>query len=406
MSRNEAYNHAKKYENEIVTFLRDMIRIPATSGKEGPRAERIKAEYDKLGFDEVFFDQLGNVIARIGDGPFKILMDGHFDCVDVGDPDGWQVDPFEGSFENGEIRGRGAVDELPAIACMAYGAKMLKENGGVPEGVTLYLSSSVMEEDCDGYCLLHLIEKEGIRPDVVVIGEPTDLGVYRGQRGRVETSITTKGKSAHAAHPDEGVNALYKMAKILLDIEALNEKLESDSFLGKGTVVASSITCTNVSLNAVPDSARITVDRRLTAGETVEQALAELRALPNLGDAEIELLTYEELSWRGEKAEQEKFFPAWVFEEDHPVVQSAVDAVTEITGEKPRIYRWGFSTNGVVPAGRFGIPTVGFAPGKEELAHTVDEVVQVQDLITATAVYSLLPGKLAERQAELTKGQT
>jgi putative selenium metabolism hydrolase len=408
-----ALEAAGKYENEIVTFLRDMIRIPAESLHEGERAERIRQEYEKLGFDEVFFDRLGNVIARIGDGPFKILMDGHFDCVGVGDPDAWEVDPFEGSHENGEIRGRGAVDELPAVACMAYGAKILQENGGVPEGVTLYLSSTVMEEDCDGYCLLHLIEKEGIRPDVVVIGEPTDLGVYRGQRGRVEATITTKGKSAHAAHPTEGVNALYKMARILLDVEELNEKLTSDAsishpislqrdFLGKGTVVASSIQCTNVSLNAVPDSAMITIDRRVTAGETVEQALEELRALPNIGDATVELLKYEETSWRGEKAEQEKFFPAWVFAEDHPVVQSAVAAVEDVTGEKPRIYRWGFSTNGVVPAGRMGIPAVGFAPGREELAHTVDEVVKVADLVTATAVYSLLPGELAKRKTELT----
>jgi putative selenium metabolism hydrolase len=171
-----------------------MIAIPAESGREGARCERVRQEYERLGFDDVFFDRLGNVVARIGQGPLKILMDGHIDCVGVGDPAAWAHDPFQGKLEDGRIWGRGAVDELPAIACMAYGAKILGERS-VPDGVTLYLTASVMEESCDGYCLLHLIEKEGIRPDVVVLGEPTDLNVYRGHRGRMEATITTRGKS-------------------------------------------------------------------------------------------------------------------------------------------------------------------------------------------------------------------
>lgn len=390
-----ALEAAGRYETDIVRFLRAMIAIPAESAEEGERAERIRQEYERLGFDEVFFDRLGNVIARIGSGPFKVLFDGHFDCVGVGDPAAWDFDPFAGKLENGEVWGRGAVDELPGVACMAYGAKILRETG-FPEGVTLYLSSTVMEESCDGYCLLHMIEKEGIRPDVVVLGEPTDLGVYRGQRGRVEASITTRGKSAHAASCHLGVNALYKMAPIIADIEALNERLADDAFLGKGTVVVSSIECTTPSLNAVPDSARITIDRRLTAGETVESALAELRALPNMNGAELEVLSYEETSWRGELAKQEKFFPAWVLEEDHPLVQGTASAVAEVLGAEPRIWRWNFSTNGVASMGRHGIPSVGFAPGREELAHTTLEAVKVEDLVKATAVYSLIPGKLAE----------
>lgn len=385
---------AERYEDDIVRFLREMIAIPAESLKEGERAERIKQEYDKLGFDEVFFDRLGNVIARLGSGPLKILLDGHFDCVGVGDPASWDFDPFEGKHEDGWIWGRGAVDELPAVACMAYGARILRQRG-LPENVTLYLSATVMEEDCDGLCLLHLIEKEGIRPDLVVLGEPTDLGVYRGQRGRVEATISTRGKSAHAASCHMGVNALYKMAPIISDVEALNEDLADDEFLGKGSVVVSSIECTTPSLNAVPDSARIYIDRRVTAGETVESALDELRSLPHLGDAEVEMLHYEAVSWRGEKVGQEKYFPAWVVEEEHPLVQGTAEAVAEVLGERPRIWRWNFSTNGVASMGRHGIPSVGFAPGDEELAHSTREAVRVRDLVKAAAVYSLIPEKLA-----------
>jgi putative selenium metabolism hydrolase len=395
-----ALEAARRFETDVVRFLRDMIAIPAESRREDERCERVRQEYEKLGFDEVGFDRLGNVVARIGDGPFTILMDGHIDCVGVGDTDAWEHDPFEGKLEDGKIWGRGAVDELPAIACMAYGTSIARSRG-LPENVTLYLTASVMEEDCDGYCLLHLIEQEGIRPDVVVIGEPTDLGVYRGQRGRVEATISSKGRSSHAAHPEEGINALYKLAPIISDIEALNDRLPSDDFLGKGTVVVSNIECTTVSLNAVPDSARINIDRRLTAGESADAALDELRSLPHLGDAEVELLSYDEVSWRGERARQEKFFPSWVLPEGHPLVRGVAEAVESVLGSPPTVSRWSFSTNGVATMGRHGIPTVGFAPGLEELSHTTGEWVAVDDLVRATAVYGLIPSFLTSLEEEL-----
>ena len=315
----------------------------------------------------------------------------------MGDIASWDFDPFAGKLEDGEVWGRGAVDELPAIAGMAYGAKILKERG-VPEGISLYLTASVMEEDCDGYCMRHLIETEGIRPDAVVLGEPTDLAVFRGQRGRMEATITTRGVSAHGAHAERGVNALYKMAPIMTDIEALNGRLADDVFLGKGSIIVSFIECTSPSLNAVPDSARIYIDRRLTVGETVESAMAELHSLPHLGDAEVKLLSYDAVSWRGTRAQQDKYYPTWVLDEDHSLVRGVADAAAEVLGAKPEISRWHFSTNGVATMGLYGIPTVGFAPGREELAHTTRERVSVEDLIKATAVYSLIPEYLAAKK--------
>ncbi len=388
-----ALEAAQMIERDIVSFLRRMIAIPAESLQEKERCELVKAEFEKLGFDEVFFDGLGTVVARIGNGPFKILMDGHIDCVGVGDPASWDYDPFEGKEENGEVWGRGAVDELPAIAAMAYGARLLMDRGW-PEGVTLYLSASVMEEDCDGHCMLHLIEKEGIKPDVVILGEPTDLDIYRGHRGRMEATITTRGRSAHGAHAHHGINALYKMAPIILAVEKLNENLAHDEFLGSGSIIVSHISVDTPSLNAVPDRATITLDRRMTVGETVETVLAELRALPHLGDAEVELLHYDETSWTGAQATQEKYFPTWVLDEDHALVQGAAQAAAAVLDEPPAISRWHFSTNGVATMGRLGIPSIGFAPGLEELAHTTQEHVRVEDLVKAAAVYSLMPEAL------------
>ncbi len=391
---------ARAYEVDIVAFLRELIAIPAESLHEGERCERVRREYETLGFDEVFFDALGNVVARVGNGPLKILLDGHIDCVGIGDPGAWAHDPFQGKFEDGKVWGRGATDELPAVACMAYGARVLRERG-VPGDVTLYLTASVMEEECDGYCLLHLVEQEGIRPDVVVLGEPTDLNVYRGQRGRVEVTITTRGISVHAAQCERGVNALYKMAPIIGDIAQLNERLADDEFLGKGSVAVSFIECTTPSLNAVPDSATIYLDRRLTDGETVETAMQELQSLPHHGDAEVQLLMYDATSWRGARARQEKFYPTWVLAEDHALVQGTSQAIEAVLGRSPKVSRWSFSTNGVASMGRLGIPTVGFAPGLEELAHTTEEWVAVEDLVRATAVYSLIPEYLVQRKEEL-----
>ena len=400
----EALEAAQQYEERIVQFLRDLIAIPAESGQEGERCERVCREYESLGFDKVFFDGLGTVVARIGTGDFKILMDGHIDCVGVGDPASWDYDPFAGKLEAGEIWGRGAVDELPAVAGMAYGAKILAERG-VPEGISVYLTASVMEEDCDGYCMRHLIETEGIRPDMVVLGEPTDLAVFRGHRGRMEATITTRGVSAHGAHAARGINALYKMAPIISDIEKLNGNLANDEFLGAGSIIVSSIECTTPSLNAVPDSARIYLDRRLTIGETLDTAMEELAALPHLGDASVELLRYDAKSWRGTEAKQEKYFPTWVLDEDHPLVQGVAEAAAEVLGERPEISRWHFSTNGVATMGLYGIPSVGFAPGLEELAHTTEERVKIEDLVKATAVYSLIPEALVGTGIANTKTQ-
>src|SRR3970282_2569420 len=191
------------------------------------------------------------------------------------------------------------------------------------------------------------------------------------------------------------------MAPIISEVETLHRRLPHDPFLVKGSVVVSFIECTSPSLNAVPDSARIYIDRRLTVGETVDSAMRELRSLPHLGDAEVELLTYDETSWRGERARQEKYYPTWVLREDHALVKGVARAVEAVLGKPPAISRWSFSTNGVASMGRLGIPTVGFAPGLEELAHTTREWTAVEDLVRAAAVYSLIPEILAARNDDL-----
>lgn len=400
MSVEQVKKLAKRDEAAVVQFLRDLVAIPSLSGKEEAVCKRIAQEMKAVGFEEVKFDAVGNVIGRIGNGPIKIMFDNHIDTVDVGDPDAWKGrDPFDPKLEDGKIWGRGVVDEKPGMACTVYAAKIIKELG-LADKCTIWVVGSTMEEDCDGLAPLHLIEKEKVRPDYVVIGEPTDLDVYRGHRGRVEMTISIKGRAAHAAHNHKGDNALYKAARLLLDIEKLNDRLANDEFLGKGTITASYMDVKTPSLNAVPDAATIYLDRRLTVGETKESAVEELRALPSLGDAKVEILDYHATAWTGTKVTQEKYFPTWVLPEDHVLVQAAVEAVEQARGKKPKISRWVFSTNGVATMGRLGIPTIGFAPGLEDLAHSTGEYVKVEDLVLGVIGAALIPGAL---QAKLEK---
>ncbi|MCL2823349.1 MAG: YgeY family selenium metabolism-linked hydrolase [Polyangiaceae bacterium] len=388
---------AARDQDAVVQFLRDIVAIPSFSTQEEAVVKRIAQEMQKVGFDEVRLDAVGNVIGRIGNGPIKLMFDNHIDTVGIGDPKSWAGrNPFDPRLEDGKIWGRGVVDEKAAMASTVYAGKIVKELG-LDKQCTIWVVGSAIQEDCDGLTQLHLIENEGVRPDFVVLGEPTDLNVYRGHRGRVEMTVSVRGRSAHAAHCEKGVSALYKAAHILLDIEKLNERLAHDEFLGKGTITASFMDVKTASLNSVPNAALIYLDRRLTVGETKESALQEILALPSLGDAEVEVLRFDAQAWTGKRVEQEKYFPTWVLDEQHVLVQAAVEAVEAARSTKPKVSRWVFSTNGVATMGRLGIPTIGFAPGLEELAHTTDEYIRVADLVDAVVGAALLPQALVRR---------
>ena len=383
----------KSYEKDIIKFSRDLIAIPGFSGTEGNVCKRIAQEMRKVGFDKVWFDKMGNVIGRIGKGKTKIMIDSHVDTVHVGDRSQWKWDPFKGKFENGKIYGRGACDQKTSVASMVYAGKAIQQLG-LGGDYTLWVVGSVMEEDCDGLCLLHVIEKEKMVPDYVVITEPTHLGVYRGHRGRMEIKVTVKGRSCHASAPERGDNPITKMADIIKDIDKLNRKgLKYDKFLGVGTVAVTCIEASTPSFNAVADECAIYLDRRMTKGETPQSSVREIQALPSVKKAKgkVEILNYDAVAWTGLKVGQQKYFPTWVLDEKHPLVRAGVKAGTIALGKKPRVDRWTFSTNGVATAGRHNIPTIGFGPQHEIYAHQTNEVVPVEALIKATIFYAAIP---------------
>jgi putative selenium metabolism hydrolase len=383
---------AKKNERSVVKFLRDLIAIRSVSSREEEVIARVRLEMEECGFDEVTVDPMGNILGRIGSGKHILAFDAHVDTVDVGERRNWTVDPFRGAEKDGIIYGRGACDMKGALASIVHGGKLIKQLG-LGGDYTLYIVGSVQEEDCDGLCWQYIVNEDGIRPEAVVITEPTNLGVYRGHRGRMEIEVRTKGVSCHGSAPERGVNAVYRMAPIVLDIEALNERLSGEPFLGKGTVTISEIRSTSPSLCAVADSAAIHLDRRLAATDTLESALREIRALPSVvaAEAEVVVLNYSTPSWRGLSYPTQKYYPTWLLPESHPLLTAGVGTFEGLFGEKPALGRWVFSTNGVAVMGMHGIPCIGFGPGNEVYAHMATEQIPVEHLVKASAWYAAFP---------------
>ena len=383
---------AQKYQQEMSQFLRDMISLPSESGQEEKVILRIKEEMEKVGFDKITIDPMGNILGTIGHGKHLIAIDAHVDTVGVGNLENWNYDPFKG-YEDGEIiLGRGASDQKGGMASAVYAGRIIKELG-LEGDSTLVAVGSVQEEDCDGLCWQYIINEDKFVPEFVVITEPTGGRIHRGQRGRVEIKVTTKGMSCHGSAPERGDNAIYKMAPILLELKALNEKLPEDDFLGKGTLAVSEVFFTSPSRCAVADSCWISVDRRLTVGEDAGRAVEQIRSLPAVmaAGAEVTMYAYESPSYTGLVYPGDAYFPTWLIEEDHPVCSTLADAFRGLFKEEPLLDKWRFSTNGVSIMGRYGIPCVGFGPGHEDQAHAANEKTWKRELVNSAAMYAVIP---------------
>jgi len=381
---------AKKYEGETTRFLCDMISHPSFSTKEKEVIECIKNEMERVGFDEIRIDGLGNIIGRIGQGKRIIAFDAHIDTVYAGELSLWKTDPFVPVVADGMVIGRGSVDQEGGMASMLTAARIIKELG-FNDKFSVYFTGTVMEEDCDGLCWQYLIQEGKLVPELVVITEPTNLNIYRGHRGRMEILVKVKGLSCHGSAPERGDNAIYKISRIALEIEELNARLKDDPFLGKGTVAVTQIFFSSPSQCAVPDAASIQLDRRLTFGETKESAVKEvqdacLRA--GVPDAEIEVLQYAEKAYTGLIYPTEKYYPTWVLPENSPWLKSAAYSYEQVLGKQPFIDKWTFSTNGVAIMGKHHIPCLGLGPGNEVYAHAPNEACPIEHLTQAAAFYA------------------
>lgn len=386
----------------IIQFLRDIVAIPSMEGQLKEVGQRIQAEMLKLGFDEARFDKMGNTIGRIGNGKKVIVFDSHIDTVGVGDPAEWEWDPFIGKVEDGLLYARGACDEKGSTPGMVYGLAIARDLG-LLNGYTAYYFGN-MEEWCDGIAPNAFVETDPqVKPDFVVIGEPTRMQVYRGHKGRIELKITATGRSAHAASHYLGDNAVYKMMAVITQIRELDRRFRigmgSHPVQGHPSVAVTDVKVRTASLNAVPDQFTIYIDRRITSNELHDDVIAQIKGvIPDYLQEEIhvEELFYDEPSYTGFVFPVSKFYPAWLLDDSHPLTQAGQRTIEELWAEKRSLGTWDFSTNGTYWAGKANIPSIGFGPGDEKTAHMRHENVPLEDVVRATEFYALLPKMLAE----------
>ena len=401
MNTTDLKRKVNENRTEIIQFMRDICAIPSMEGQLKDVGERIGAEMTRLGFDEVRFDKMGNILGRIGHGKRVLVYDSHIDTVGVGDPQAWGWDPFKGKVENGILYARGAVDEKGSTPGMVYGLAFARDLGWLEDTTVYYFGN--MEEWCDGIAPNTFVEVDPqVRPDFVLIGEPTRMQVYRGHKGRIELKVTASGRSAHAASHYLGDNAVYKMMAIITQIRELDRRMRFGMgyhpVLGYPSIAVTDVAARTASLNAVPDQFTIYIDRRITLNEPREKVIAQIKGLiPDYLQDEIhvEELFYDAPSYTGFVFPVSKYYPAWMLADDHPLTQAGQAAVSALWAESRPLGTWDFSTNGTYWAGKAGIPAIGFGPGDEKFAHTMLEQVPLDEVVAATEFYALLPAMIS-----------
>ena len=367
----------------LVSFTRDLVRVRSLSGEEQPVVARITAEMRALGFDEVRVDENGSAVGLIvGRKPGKtLLLDGHCDIVDARPAD-WTHDPFAAVLEDGYLYGRGAADMKAALAAMIHAAASADRSRLAGR---VAVSATVVEEVMEGFSLKQVMEN--LNPDAVIIGEATQFALNRGGRGRAEIVVETIGKSAHSSSPQAGLCAVHQMMRLMQAVESA--PMPYNSAVGRAQICLTDIVSQPFpGHSVVPDRCRVSYDRRLVPGETPESVLATIRALPKLQGIQYTLavLDGEEKTCTARTLKGLKFFPAWAFAEDHPLVTAALGGL-RASGFDPQLGAYGFCTNAAYSAGTAGVPTIGFGPGSETDAHTVNERMLLSDIQRAAEGY-------------------
>jgi putative selenium metabolism hydrolase len=368
-----------------------LIAEASPSGQEGAVARLVAGEMTRLGF-QVEIDRLGNVVGTIGSGSGPcLLIDSHMDTVGVSDPGAWSH-PSTGARVGDRIYGRGAMDMKGPLAASIHGAALLR--GRLPRG-RVVVSASVAEELVEGPALVEVARR--VLPDCVLICEASSLRLAVGQRGRAEVAVETLGSATHSSRPELGVNAAEAMADVIHALRTI--ELPRHPALGPAILVLTDVISRPYpGLSVVPDRCLATFDRRTLPGETAEAILAPVRkaigaALAG-GEARWDTRIAEDdfASYTGARISAPNFAEAWYVDPTGPLVQAALAGLLE-AGLEAETTHYAFCTNGSGTAA-LGIPTLGFGPGDESLAHRVDECIELSALESAALGYYAISRKL------------
>jgi putative selenium metabolism hydrolase len=385
---------ANQLGEEVIAFTRKLIQTPSISGDEKMVADLCMAEMIKLGYDHVFRDGIGNIIGIIkGAGEGKnIMFNSHMDHVDPGDLRNWEYAPYDAIVHDGYIHGRAASDDKGGIAAQIYAGAVLKKLARLKGD---FIFTAVVQEEptgmfgikylCDVTC-----KQKGINFDLMISSEATSLNVFIGHRGRMEIEVTTLGRTCHASTPERGINAVYHMIPLIEGVRRIAANLPEHGFLGKATLALTNITSLPGRLSIVPDICKISLDRRLVPGETMEQAMGPIMDLiRNLSvdpafKAEVGIKKVKETSYTGYTAEVEKYMDPWSIDKNHEYVTAVIQSLKAV-GQNPEIGKWDFATDASYVTGKLNIPSVGYSPMEEQYAHTAFDRVKIENIISAVA---------------------
>ncbi|MCP4369372.1 MAG: YgeY family selenium metabolism-linked hydrolase [Deltaproteobacteria bacterium] len=377
----------REIHSGLIEFAQDLVKIKSYSGDEKKIIEFIKEKMVELNYDDMLIDSMGNLVGQIGNGERIIMFDSHVDTVEVNDVSEWTHPPFDGVIQDDRLHGRGSVDMKSSVAASIYAGAVAKRLG-FHHDKTIYVSCTVLEEDCDGENLKHLFSECDFKPDYMIICEPSANKLATGHKGKAQTAIKTHGRSAHGSAPEKGLNAIYEMAEIIQRIEKTSEALMNTQ--GQhGTMVASKISCLSESLNAVPFECEIYLDRRMVLGETKETIKKEMAAIIANKKASWEIGSLHRKSWTGMDVRYHPFHLPWRIDLDHDLTKACFKAFNTAFGSDPELDYWDFSTNAVTTTA-MGIPTIGFGPGEYKLAHMVNENCPLSQIVDACDFYATL----------------
>lgn len=385
---------AKQCHPATIEFARQLVATPSMPGKEGNIAAVVKKEMEELGYDQVWIDQAGNVIGKIngGDGP-AVMLNGHMDHVDPGPLQDWPYPPFAAQIVDGELWGRGAVDMKGPVACMVYAASLFKQMRLTPPG-DIYVTVVVMEE-VGGVGSKHAVSH--LNPQIAICGEPSSNTLMRGHRGRVEVLVEFRGRSAHASVPHLGVNPHYGASAFLQAISGLS--LGYQEALGASTVAPTLYHTDQFSPNVIPSLVQLTLDWRNVPPETpadiinkISELLAEvLNKMPLAANlrAGATITQNSFTTYTGFTEDFPAIAPSFLMPLQHELVRHGHQTLVDALGRDDGVGVWGFVTDGghLMAA---GIPTLGFGPGNNKLAHTNQERISVAEMEEAVVGYTAL----------------
>ena len=395
---------AEQHRAEIVGFAAQLIRTPSPSGQEGAIANLVAERMRSLGYDDVFLDEVGNVVGVIrGTGKGRdILFCSHLDTAEPGDLELWEEPPFSGTEEGDALLGLGASTSKGSLAAQVHAASLLKEENLAGN---LIVAGIVMSERSEGFGISHLFDRtlpsRQLKPSLVVMGDPTGLDLFLGQRGRMEIEVMTIGRTSHASVPWLGVNAVYKMTSVVEGLHELATTLPSHPFLEKSTLALTELSCTPARPSTIPDRCVALLDRRYLPTESLDTILMQVQSLLNKASVkdpefkgEARIRSVKESAYTGLVKEVPKVLAPFMTSEAHPLVSMVVEAL-EAQGDSPQFDKWYYSTEAGYPAGILGIPTIGYAPGEEKYAHTPYDRVKIVNLLQAAAGYAAIARVIA-----------